>query len=186
MHKAGEILLAHGKEVIWAHSQAVAEEAAVLAQRFGVDEDAAREAALCHDLGGMYPAQEMLEKAQAMGMEIDPAEAKYPFLLHQRFSAMVCREQLCITREDILQAVACHTTLRAQASRLDMVVFLADKLAWDQSGKPPYEADVRNALQTSLEAACLAHMNHVIDHGMILMPHAWLLEAKDWLSGLVI
>lgn len=185
LHKAGEILLAHGKEAVWEHSQAVADEAAALAGHFGLDVDAAREAGLCHDLGGIYPAQEMLEMVQAIGIEIDPAEQKYPFLLHQQLSAMVCREQLGITRDDILQAVACHTTLRAEASKLDMVVFLTDKLAWDQPGKPPYEAEIRNALRTSLEAACLAHITYVMDHGMILMPHTWLLEAKGWLSGLV-
>ena len=81
----------------------------------------------------------------------------------------------------VLEAVGCHSTLKANPSPYDMALFVADKLAWDQPGAPPYENNVREALAVSLEAACLSHIDYVLRHGMILMPHTWLLEARNWL-----
>lgn len=185
LHPAGALLLAHGKAEIWAHSQAVAGEIARLAARFALDAEACRTAALCHDIGGIIPAAEMLQTAKAEGWAIDPAEEKYPFLLHQRFSARLCRERLGIGEDTVLDAVACHTTLRAQATPTDMALFLADKLAWDQPGTPPFEGVVRDALNGGLAAACLAYLDYVTEKGMLLMPHAWLTEAHAWLRGKV-
>ena len=34
----------------------------------------------------------------------------------------------------ILKAIESHTTLRSNPSKLDMIIFIADKLAWDQPG----------------------------------------------------
>lgn len=43
-----------------------------------------------------------------------------------------------ITEPEILNAVGCHTTLRSKASLLDKVLFVADKLEWDQTGIPVF------------------------------------------------
>lgn len=181
LHKAGKLLLEHGKEAIWAHSQAVAEEIRVIADQYGLDAEACETAALCHDIGGILSPQAMLEQAEIRGFSLDPAEAGYPFLLHQRYSAFLCGERLGIADDRVLSAVGCHTTLKAGASDIDMALFLADKLAWDQPGTPPYEAAMRGALQASLAAASLAYIDYAMAHGMILMPHRWLLEARAWL-----
>lgn len=178
----GRFLLAHGRRAIWAHSQAVAAEAVALAERLGLDQATCRTAALCHDLGGIWTAARQLDTARRRGWTLDPAEERYPFLLHQRFSAVFCREKLGIENAAILSAVGHHTTLRAEANPVDMVIYLADKLAWDQPGAPPYAAAVRTALEGSLAAACLTHIAYSLDHGMILLPHRWLLEARAWLQ----
>lgn len=183
LHEAGRLLIKNGKQGIWNHSQAVAVEAVLLGERFGVDPYACELAALCHDIGGVVPVEEMLEQAQKRGMVIDPAEARYPFLLHQRFSEILCRDYLKITDEAVLSAVGCHTTLKANASDLDMIIFLADKIAWDQEGEPPYEPLVLQALDQSLRQASLAYIDYTMAHGMILMPHQWLLQAREWLAG---
>ena len=46
----------------------------------------------------------------------------------------------------VLSAIGCHTTLKANPGPLDLLVFLADKLAWDQPGGPPYAAAVQAAV----------------------------------------
>lgn len=181
LHNAERLLLSHGKEAIWAHSQDVAAEAVLLAERFSVDRLACETAAYCHDIGGITPAAQMLGMARDRGWAIDPAEARYPFLLHQRFSALYAAELLGIADAVICGAIGCHTTLRAQANPVDMVVFLADKLAWDQPGRPHYEAAVREALQAGLPAACLLFLETILADGSLLMPHRWLLEAVQWL-----
>ena len=45
-----------------------------------------------------------------------------------------------------------HTALHGQPTPLDQVVFLADKIEWDQGGEPPYRAGLLNALEAGLDA----------------------------------
>jgi len=175
------LFLSHGKEHIWAHSKAVAEEIALIAAQYGLAGMTCRTAALCHDIAGILPPGEMIREAREKGMELDPAEERYPFLLHQRFSSRLCAERLGVDDEAALSAIQCHTTLKAGATATDMALFLADKLQWDQPNPPPFEAAVRKALCISLERACLAYMDYALINSMILMPHRWLLEARNWL-----
>ena len=175
------LFLAHGKGHIWEHSKAVAEEISLIAAQYGQPSETCRTAALCHDIAGILSPEDMLRQAMAEGITLDPAEALHPFLLHQRFSCRICADRLGVTDQAALSAIGCHTTLKAGASAADMALFLADKLRWDQKGPPPFEAAVRKALCGSLERACLAYMDYALETGMILMPHRWLLEARQWL-----
>lgn len=181
--EAGALLLRHDKPHIWAHSQAVAEASRKIARQYGLDEDVCAQAAYAHDIGGILPPAEMLAQARALGWALDPAEEAHPFLLHQRFSCSLCEEALGISDARILSAVACHTTLKAEAGPYDMALFIADKLAWDQAGQPPYETAVRQALACSLPAACLAYIDYTMENGMILMPHQWFLQARAFLRA---
>lgn len=78
----------------------------------------------------------------------------------------------------------CHTTLKKNPSVHDMVLFLVDKLSWDQNGTPPFFDVVTSALEISLAHASLAYINFVLDNGMVLSPHRWLVDAKNWLENL--
>ena len=169
------------KTHILKHSMNVAHEIGGIAKQYLLDPEICETSAFCHDLGGIYSPEEMMEKAAALDWPLDPAEIQHPFLLHQHFSAMICRERLHIEDVRILEAVGCHTTLKANPSAYDMVLYIADKLAWDQPGAPPYNKNVREALAVSLEAACLSHIDFVLSNGMILTPHTWLLEARNCL-----
>lgn len=169
------------KHALLRHSLDVVREIQSIAEQYKLDTEACIVAALCHDLGGTFSPEEMMEKAVVLDLPLDPSEVQHPFLLHQHFSKMICREQLNISDTRILEAVGCHTTLKANPSSYDMALYIADKLAWDQPGEPLYANNVREALIISLEAACLSHMDYVLSHGMVLMPHAWLLEARNWL-----
>ena len=67
-----------------------------------------------------------------------------------------------------------------RSSPADLIVFLADKLAWDQEGTPPYEATVREALQISLVHAVRIYLD--LAFPTLLHPHAWLIAARAELS----
>lgn len=176
-----KILLENGRPKTWAHVQAVAERCAEIGRQYGLDEERCRIAALLHDVSAVMPAAEMQAIAAAQGWTPDPAEQAHPFLLHQRISAEMARDRFGVTDGAVLDAIRCHTTLRAHASSYDMALYLADKLAWDQPGEPPFRACVEQALTRSLEAAARTHIEYALAHGMILLPHRWLLEALDWL-----
>lgn len=52
-----------------------------------------------------------------------------------------------------------------------MALFIADKLAWDREGVPPFYEVVDNALAISLESACYEYMKFMVDNNMLLCPH---------------
>ncbi len=176
------LLSLNGKQTIATHCTVVAKMAAQLAAQFGIDRAAASSAALLHDISAVLKPKDMMEYALYLHWPIDEAGKRYPFLLHQRVSADIANGVFQIQDEGVLSAITCHTTLKSNPAPLDMVLFLADKLAWDQEGIPPFYGLIQQELRHSLSRAALAYINFVLDHGMILFPHQWLLNAKDWLE----
>jgi len=176
------ILCDNGKEATFTHVCAVADAAVRLAEKFGLDAEVCRTAGLLHDISAVIKPADMLAGAEEKGWYIDEAERKYPFLLHQRVSKVVAEEDFGITDPRVLSAIEVHTTLKKDFSPYDLAVFLADKIAWDRGGEPPYRVAVEKALEASLETAAGAYIDFVMGNGMILHPHAWLLEAKTELD----
>ena len=176
------LLECNGKGSTYAHVVSVAEANAEIAARFGLNASLCRTAALLHDISAVIAPKDMLEYAKGNGLELCEAELRFPFLLHQRISRIVAQEYFGVTDHSVLSAIECHTTLRPHASREDMALFIADKIAWDQPGIPPFDAAVRAALAHSLEDACLAYMTYMRDNDKILYPHTLWNLALNWLS----
>lgn len=92
-----------------------------------------------------------------------------------------------IKPEDMLK-YACENHLdiceaeRKYPSKCEMALFIADKLAWDKSGIPPFYEEVNAALYISLEAACYKYMKYMVDNDMILCPHDNWIEAYEQLK----
>lgn len=170
------------KEHTYDHVVSVAKVAANLAHRFHLDISKCIIASLLHDISAIMTPDVMYDLAVKKHFYLDPAEEKYHFLLHQRISRIIANEEFDINDEDILSAIECHTTLKKNASDYDKVVFLADKIAWDQGGKPPYLDIVLDTLNQSLKQACYQFLKYQFDHGCLLMPHQWLLDAYDDLN----
>jgi len=165
------------------HSLEVADEALRLADRYGVDRRRAEEGALLHDVSAVWRSDVRLEVARALGVDILPEEAQAPMILHQKLSAVIARELFGVTDEEVLGAIACHTTLERGATTLEKVVFLADKIAWDQPGRPPYLDGLLEALDTSLDAAVLHYLQYLWDRrDALLVVHPWFVEAYEELS----
>lgn len=145
------LLHAYGREITREHVPRVARAARILAQRFGVNPDQAEIAALLHDIGGIFRRSEMVGLCEALGLTVLPEERQVP-LLHAKLSVVLARDLYGVTDPGALQAIPYHTTLHAAPTPLDQVVFLADKLQWDQGGVPPYHADLSAALERGLES----------------------------------
>ncbi|HCQ88585.1 MAG TPA: HAD family hydrolase [Clostridium sp.] len=172
------LLMKHNKIIIANHSLRVAEKAKLLAKQFGVNENLAEVAGLLHDISGVYPNEEKLELCKKLNIEILLEEERFPMILHQKISRVMATEIFNISNEEILEAISCHTTLRSNASPLDMVLFIADKIEWDQKGLPPYIDEVEKALNTSLELSTFKFIKYQMDNKENLkIIHPWLLEA---------
>jgi len=167
------------------HCARVGARAGELADEFGADPLKAQMAGYLHDVSAVIPNEEKIEFAQERGLELLPEEVSFPMILHQRLSAVLAQEVFGVRDEAVLSAVGCHTTLKAGAMILDKVVFLADKIAWDQDDDPPYLVDLLVALEDSLDSAVLVYLNYLWEMREILgVVHPWFVGAREELLGL--
>ena len=104
-------LAAHGHPRTAIHCEKVAREAARIARSLGAAGRRAELAGWLHDVSAVFPPEERLETARALGVEILPAEAAFPLLLHQKLSAVLARELFGVEDVGVLSAIRCHTTL---------------------------------------------------------------------------
>jgi HD superfamily phosphohydrolase YqeK len=150
---APAFLVCHGHAATAQHSAGVAVEAGRISGLLYPSDDplaqAAVQAAWLHDISAVFPGPQRADVADALGIDVLPEERVYPPILHQKLSAILARELFGVIDKAVLDAIACHTTLREHATVLDQIVFLADKLAWDQPGAPPY----RDAIAAALSCA---------------------------------
>lgn len=180
-------LRAAGRPKTAGHCADVAAEAARLARLHGEDPAAAAAAGWLHDVSDVFPVAERLAAAREFGLEVLPEEEAFPLIIHQKLSVVLARELFGVTDPGVLSAVGCHTTLKAGASRLDKVLFVADKLAWDQwetQGAPPFREQVLAGLDRSLDAGALAYMEFMWERrDSLRVVHPWLAEAYRELAG---
>lgn len=166
------------------HSAAVVVEARRIAQRYGVDPEQAEAGAWLHDISAPVPPTERIALAEALGIDTLPEERAFPMIVHQRISLIMARDLFGVADPAVLSAIGCHTTLKPGASPLDMTVFLADKIAWDQPGEPPYLPELLIALDESLEAAGWVYL-HELWRRRAELPvlHPWAAAAYEEFGG---
>lgn len=178
------ILLINGRSNTYIHVANVADRNALISKTYDLDHDKCVIAGLLHDISAVIRPEDMLKYAYENRLEVCEAERKYPFLLHQRLSKICAVEYFNISDEEILSAIECHTTLKKCPSKYEMSLFIADKLAWDRGGIPPFYEEVNAALDISLEAACYKYMEYMVENDMILCPHDNWIEAYEQLKNM--
>ncbi len=178
------ILLINGKSNTYIHVANVADRNALISKTYDLDHDKCVIAGLLHDISAVIRPEDMLKYAYENRLEVCEAERKYPFLLHQRLSKICAVEYFNISDEEILLAIECHTTLKKCPTKYEMSLFIADKLAWDKRGIPPFYEEVNAALDISLETACYKYMEYMVENDMILCPHDNWIEANEQLKNM--
>ncbi|EOO39106.1 bis(5'-nucleosyl)-tetraphosphatase (symmetrical) YqeK [Bacillus mycoides] len=179
-------LLKYNKEFTYKHSIRVANEARKIAEIFYEDEEKAAIAGYLHDISAIFPNEERIAVAEKFGIEILQEERKFPMIIHQKLSRVIAKEIFKIEDEEVLNAICCHTTLRKHATKMDLVLFVADKLEWDQIGTPPYLINVKKALGNSLEHAAFVYISYLWERKDTLkVIHPWLEEAYWYLKEIV-
>jgi len=162
------------------HCQQVAAAARSVAAFARVNLVQAETAGWLHDVSAIFPVSERVQVAHSLGLEILPEEESCPMIVHQKLSRQMALEIFGVTDLLILDAIGCHTTLRAQSTTLDKVLFIADKLAWDQLGTPPYAKELHAALAHSLDQATIFFINYLWDRRHTLQViHPWLRAAHQ-------
>lgn len=108
------------------HSLGVAFTAAALAMRYGENIGKAELAGTLHDCGKYGTEEALIKRCRKNGVALTEAELKSPAVIHAKYGRYLAEAKYGIRDQDILNAVAYHTTGRAGMSRLEKIVFIAD------------------------------------------------------------
>jgi predicted HD superfamily hydrolase involved in NAD metabolism len=148
------------------HVLRVTDEALRLADIHGVDRNAARVAALAHDLLRAHSDERLLAIAGEQGYPVDPVDRVAPILLHGPLAVPILQEQYNVVDADVLGAVAAHTTARAGMTKLQKLVFIADKIEPHKMGGRPDVMRVGDLAESDLDAAMAAYLDYAVTHAV--------------------
>ena len=158
------------------HTLCVEREADTLAWRWNADRQAARQAALLHDVTKGLSEDDQLKLCGKYGIVVTSGESGK--LLHALTGAAVARYDFGAP-DEVVQAVRWHTTGRAGMSLLDKILFLADYV--DSTRQFDGVRDLRKLCYENLDAALRMGLDFsirlLLDEGKPICPAT--LEARN-------
>ncbi|SHJ89686.1 bis(5'-nucleosyl)-tetraphosphatase (symmetrical) YqeK [Hespellia stercorisuis] len=108
------------------HTLGVMYTAASLAMLYEVDLNKALLAGLLHDCGKYAPNKDQVRIAQEYGIELTDAERAIPALIHAKLGAYLAEHKYGVEDREILNAIVCHTTGRANMTKLERILYISD------------------------------------------------------------
>lgn len=174
-----EFLIFHERPEVARHVEAVRDMAQRIASTYGVDQEHARYAGLLHDISLVIPTSEMLQIALELGLDPIPEEKQVPYLIHGNLSAEIAKKVFGVKNDEVIQAITCHSTLCTNATPLDKVLFIADKMSWDPEHSP-FRLELEESLERSLDEAVGCFLTWMWNQRDKLdVIHPWLKGAWD-------
>lgn len=146
------------------HSLGVAQAAAKLAKRYGVDLGQAYTAGLVHDAAKNLSFEQSVEVCGRLRVPLDEIELSNPALIHAGLGAEYITEQFGIMDMQIKNAVRYHTTGRAGMSMLERIIYLADMIEPNRSFDGVEE--LRELAEKDIDGACIAACELTIRYTM--------------------
>ncbi len=144
------------------HTLGVAYTAACLAMRYGADIQKAELAGLLHDCAKL-PDIDMILKCRKHHIPITAIERKNPSLLHAKLGAYYAKSKYGVTDEEIISAIACHTTGKPGMSVLEEILFIADYIEPDRD-KAPDLGEIRSLAFCDLHLAVARVLDGTIQY----------------------
>jgi predicted HD superfamily hydrolase involved in NAD metabolism len=130
-----------------------------LARRHGLDVAQTRLAAQGHDLLRAVPPSELLARAEARGLPIDPVERAAPVILHGPLGALELEERFGLDDRAVLEAIRWHTTGHPDYTPEAWAMFVADKVEPAKLARTPALQVVLDRAADSLPSAALAYLD---------------------------
>lgn len=134
------------------HSVRVAEFAASLCSRFGVNPDLGYLAGLAHDMCKAGRDRWLLSLAERDGLPICELEREKPALLHGRAAAMLLQGDFGVDNQSVLDAIRHHTFGSPGMDALGKIVFVSDKI---EPGREMERETRKGILASSLDEMTL-------------------------------
>ena len=145
------------------HTMGVAEIAAGLAVRYGVDMERAELAGLLHDCAKCLTLSKMRKICDKAGMEISEYEAENPALLHSKAGRVLAMTRYGVTDSEILSAIEFHTTGRPAMSLLEKIIFVADYIEPGRDTAPDLPL-VRRMAYENIDACILKILHDTLNY----------------------
>lgn len=139
-----------------AHSIRVAMLGVERAKLLRLNERQVLQACLLHDVAKNVP----MDSALLEGFT-PPADCP-PSVLHQYAGEYIARYRLGVTDEEVLSAIACHTSGKEEMSLLDKLVFLADLLEAERSY--PGVDNLRRLFWEDIDACLLQSLEDTVEY----------------------
>ncbi|MCI8516619.1 MAG: HD domain-containing protein [Hungatella sp.] len=108
------------------HSLSVSFTCICLAMRYEYPLDKAELAGLLHDCAKCYSDSEIIKYCEKHKISVSEEERMAPAVLHAKYGAWLAKKRYGIEDPEILSAIACHTTGKADMQTLDKILYIAD------------------------------------------------------------
>lgn len=176
------IALSYLKPKRMPHVLGTEQEAAFLAEKYGADVTAARNAALLHDCTKKLDMDQQLSLCRHYGIALDEVEQKNLKLLHAKTGAAVARDKFGVT-DEIYNAIFYHTTGKADMTLLEKIIYLADYIEPSRSfpGVEVLRRAVHADLDQGLYRALLDSIKELQGYGSPVHRHTR--EALDFIQS---
>lgn len=173
--------LMHGREDTYEHTLDVVQELHDMEKYFGDLEQGSEVACYCHDLGRVVKNNEIIQFCEENNIEITDEEKLMPSILHQKISKFIAERIFNIKDDDILNAIRYHTTSRKETSKIEMEVFLSDKLSWKDDDYIKIVNGIRQAIKYPKEKAMLYYLSELESNkGHLVIYHKDAQEAYEY------
>jgi len=140
----------YNKQETYIHTLEVIEELKKIRKLYDFDYDKAYKACLLHDIGRVVEKEDLVQVCKDNQHVFLAGEKQVPNILHQIASRIIAERVFHISDPEILSAIECHTTLKANPSLIEEVVFLSDKLSWKEKEHQEQINSLRSKLQISM------------------------------------
>ena len=162
------------------HTLGCEKAARMLAQQYGEDEDKCAFAMLLHDITKTFSQEEQLNLCEKYGIIPNDVEKEEWKTLHGKTAAAIAKD-VYGAPDDVVHAIAYHTTGCAQMNLLDKIVYMADYIEENRTFEGVKTA--RKLAARSLDQALLYGMNaslrELVQRGKLIQLDT--VRARNWL-----
>ncbi|MBO5488355.1 MAG: nicotinate-nucleotide adenylyltransferase [Eubacterium sp.] len=165
-HKVLPMLQATLRPKRYIHTLGVATTAACLAMIHDVDVERAECAGLLHDCGKYFDDDEMIALCDLYKIELSDFERNNPALIHGKLGSYLAKVRYGVTDEEILSAIACHTTGKCDMTDLEKIIYIADYMEPNRKMEcsPHSLSEVRRASFANLNQALVMILENTISY----------------------
>ncbi|MCR5692067.1 MAG: nicotinate-nucleotide adenylyltransferase [Eubacterium sp.] len=148
------------------HTLGVATTAASLAMAHGHSVQEAELSGLLHDCAKYLTNQEQINECIRLGVDLTSFEMENPALIHGKLGAVYARDRYGVDNPAILSAISYHTTGKANMTRLEKIVYIADYIEPNRTMEtyPHSLVEVRAASFMDLDQAMIMILENTFDY----------------------
>lgn len=170
------------KKKRYIHILGVEEKAAELAEKYGVDEEKCRIAAILHDVAKEMEIKEMERICREnFSDELTEKDMDISEILHGFVGSIVARDEFKISDESILNGIKYHTVGKKGLDTLGRIIYIADAI--EKNRDYPGVENIRAGVAKDLDKGIIFEIDRKINYlssigGKI---HKNTMEMRDWL-----